>query len=264
MATNQRLFDALRVHDGAALSALYAPDAFVTVGPGLADAHGATGAAGLAATLWAALPDAKVQWGTLLQSDTIMVVEFAWTGTHMGALGSAPPTKRAVGGWAVAVLEFTSDGLIKAERVYLDGVAADLTARPAKPHSFSGLPTRQTTVRLSDARSPANDRVMEGLVGGAADDFHAALALADASTTVSDRATGRTSTGKGALASWPTRPAHSFGNVTAREVGDWVVIERRGSADVTTEDPWSGRVDLIRFDDGHIADVRSYRNLRRQ
>ncbi len=123
LTAHDALFAALRARDARALAAQFANQTLVDVGPGVAQARTPAAAAALAETLWLAFPDAKLQWGTLLQSGDALAVEVGWTGTQTGRLGDVAATNRVVGAHALLVERFDAAGLIVSLRVY---VAADL------------------------------------------------------------------------------------------------------------------------------------------
>jgi ketosteroid isomerase-like protein/predicted ester cyclase len=277
LATHRALFDALRAHDEGALARLYAPDATVRAGSGLASAHGPAEAAALAKALFTAFPDMKVQWERALQAGDALAVEFAWTGSQAGPLGDRAPSKKRTSACVLLVERFAADGLIRSQRLYFDaeGVRADLDAHSPKPRPFAGLPTSQTVVADHSAAGPGDDAAVRALLQalrrGA---YEEARPLADAASTWTDRTRGHATTGKGAVAAWLTFLTRSFpaGRSPLREgwtAGDFVVAEwGAGAGDADADDgagdAASARVaDVIELEAGHLKEVRTYRSTTR-
>jgi hypothetical protein len=97
-----------------------------------------------------------------------------------------------------------------------------------------------------------------GFARGQVDD---ALPLVGAGTVWGDEMSGRSSSGKGALRPWTSelgRALAAKGQPAAQvwTAGDWMVAE------------WAGegmrRVDFVRLESGHIAEVRSWQEPRRK
>jgi hypothetical protein len=261
MATHRALFDALRAHDAAALSALYAADASVDLGPGLGAAHGPDEVAALARRLFAAFPDSKAQWGKALQSGDAIAVELGWTGTEQG-------TKKVVGTAALVVERFAPDGRIRSQHVCLaaDALAADIATRAGKPHPFAGLPTMQTSVpdgAVAGARDGSEASLM---LESFADGRHLALANdADASSAWVDLVSGRTRTGIEAVRAWLASVRVAFPGAGQQIAKGWVAgawaVEELAVMPAAAASPDALReIDLVRFEGGRIAEVRSCRS----
>lgn len=271
LATHRAFFDALRAHDVAALSALYSADATVDVGVGagaaLAGKPDAIGA--LASTLWLAFPDSRVQWGMLLQSGNALAVEVAWTGTHTGPLRELLASHKLVGAHGLLIERFDAAGLIASQRLYVDTVTvvADLAARTAKPHAFDGLPTRQTTVLDRTLPQAEDEEAMKALVASFRQgSFLSARPLGGDATSWTDVTKGHTVRGKGALQAWASFLEHAYGArgthdetrsplVDAWSSGAWQVLEWSAGRDGAA----AHAAELVRFERGHIAEVRTYR-----
>ncbi len=272
LATQRSFFDALRAHDPKALAALYAPDADVDLGVGVRQAHGPDAIAAVAESLFAAFPDAKVQWGTLLQSGDRTAVELAWTGTHTAALGGLAPTKKVVGAHGLLVERFAASGLLASQHLYFDAdtLAADLATRGGKPHPFDGLPTAQTTVADPTAASADDDAAIHRLAASFGQGAYAdARALADGTTTWTDATRGHGTTGKGAVLAWTSSLEHMWKRaerplLDAWSAGDWLVLEWGVRAGAAVSDAAVPHVaEVVRFDGGHLAEVRTYRSSAR-
>ncbi|MGO8999396.1 MAG: ester cyclase, partial [Polyangiaceae bacterium] len=271
LATHRAFFDALRAHDVAALSSLYSVDAVIDVGVGAARASKPDAIGALATALWIAFPDSRVQWGLLLQSGNALAVDLAWTGTHTGPLGGLNATKKLVGTHALLLERFDAAGHIASQHLYLDTVTVltDLAARGARPHAFDGLPTRQTTVL--DATSPPaeDDAAMKGLVTAFRQgSFLDVRPLGADTTTWTDATKGRTVRGKGALQAWASFLEHTYGTrgtrdeaatrlVDAWSSGAWQVLEWNRAAG--RDGVAAQAAELVRFEGGHVAEVRTYR-----
>jgi hypothetical protein len=260
LTTHRAVFDALRAHDPKALAALYAPDASVEVGVGLVDAKGPDAVVALVEALWAAFPDSKVQWGTLLQSGHEMAVELAWTGTNTGTLGEHAPTKKVLGTALLLLETFTPSGLIQSQRLYFDAetLATDLATRVGPPHAFVGLPTAQTTV-LDGAPTTAEDEpAMRTLAESLANGTPKSLAaLGSTLTTWFDETRRHTTEGKGAVAAWAFSVSHAFAADTrpvAWTAGDHVALEWSGA-----EPRGAHAAEVIAFQGGHITSIHTYR-----
>jgi steroid delta-isomerase-like uncharacterized protein len=77
---------------------------------------------------WAdAFPDGRIEIDKLISAGDTVVVEFTGRGTQTGALktpaGEIPATARSVTLHLCDVIEFTSDGKIKAQRSYFDSAS---------------------------------------------------------------------------------------------------------------------------------------------
>lgn len=270
MRTHEALFQALRQHDATLLPSLYAPDAVVAVGVGLVEARGPEAAAGLARSLVTAFPDARLQWGRVLQSGDALAVELSWTGTHTGALGDLAPTKKVVGTSALLLEHVAPDGRVRSQHLYFDAdaLATDLATRRGKPHPFAGLPTTQATVPEHTPAGAGSDSVMKSLVVGfQRGGFDDALPLADASSAWVDQTTGRSITGKGAVRAWVTFLERTFNGggrqlVESWSAGDWLVLEWSSAPDALSDATAAHAVDLVRFAGARLAEVRTYRSAR--
>jgi predicted ester cyclase/ketosteroid isomerase-like protein len=271
LATHRAFFDALRAHDDAALAKLYASDAAVYVGLGLAEARGPDAAATLAKTFFGALPDVRVQWSLLLQSGNAAAVELAWTGAHTGALLDMPPTKKVVSSHALLVERFAPGGLIQAQHLYFesDTLAADLGSRGGKPHAFEGLPTTQATVLDHAVAAAEDDAAMRGLAASLAHGtFTDALKLADAKSTWNDMAKGHASVGQWGVRAWVAFLEKTFKGggtklIDVWSTGEWLVVEWSASSGGEARSPSTSEphaAELIRFEHGRIAEVRTYRS----
>lgn len=270
LATQRAFFDALRSHDEAALAHLYAPDAAIYVGLGVAEAHGPDAAATLAKTFWEAFPDVKIQWSNLLQSGNAVAVELAWTGTQTSPLAGLVPARppRVVGSHALLLERFAPNGLLQAQHLYFDkdALESDLASRGAKPHAFDGLPTSQSTVLDHAVATAEDDAAMRGL---AASFMRGAFAdvrgLGLATSAWVDRTKGHTVSGKSAIPAWVSFLEHTFkgGGKQLMDVwstGEWVVLEWSSSSGSAPDAGGAHAAELVLFDGGHIAEVRSYRS----
>jgi predicted ester cyclase len=268
LATHRAFFDAWRAHDADALAKLYAPEAGVYIGLGVVEAHGPDAAATLAKTLFEAFPDARVQWGTLLQSGSEVAVELGFTGTHAGPLATMTATKKVVGTRALLLERFAPNGLIEAQRLYFDAdaLAADLGMRTGKAHAWDGLPTSQTTVLDHAVVSADDDAAMRGLLASLArGTFGDARALGQATSSWYDATKGRTTTGKGAVPAWVAFLERTFKGggkqlIDVWSTGEWVVLEWSGTLGVAPDTNGAHAAELVLFDGGHIAEVRTYRS----
>jgi predicted ester cyclase len=276
LATHRALFDALRAKDAHALAPLYAPDAAVSVGLGLALSHGADAAATLADTLFTAFPDSRLQWSKLYQAGDAIAVELAWMGTNRGPLRDAAATNRMVGTSAFLLTRFAPGGRIQTQHLYFDADALgrDLASRGMKLFgggAFVGLPTAQTMVLDHAVATADDDAAMRGLVASfMRGNFEDARPLAQATTTWTEVATGHTATGKAAVAAWVSFLQRSFSGsgkqlIDVWSTGECVLLEWSTSSGGGAEGPpdRAGSIhaaEVIRFDGGHLAEVRTYRS----
>jgi hypothetical protein len=267
LATHHTFLEAIRVHDDAGLSACYAPEAKLWLGPGLD--MGAADIDGLSKAAWAAFPDAKLQWSTFLQSGRSAALEIAWTGSQAGRLGDVPPSKRVIGSHALILERFAPSGLLVAQRAYFDAetIRTDLVTQGSTPHAFDGLPTTQTSA-VDQAVSAEDDPAIRGLAASFAHGaFDAARPLGNEASVWSDATKGRAISGKGAVGAWISFLEHSFKGGGAQLVdtwstGEWLVLEWNSSPNDGAAPNATRAAELVRFEGGHIREVRTYRSSR--
>jgi SnoaL-like domain len=259
LATLHALLAALAARDASALPPLYAEAPDVSLGPGNPTIRNGDDIAKLAAAAWAMFPDAKVQWGLLVQSGDTIVVELAWTGTRAGMRSPRLEPQPAVGQYALLMSRFAKGGKIASQSLYLDVDEASFVGTPR--HDFAGLPTSQSSLADGAPSSAEDVAPMQSFAAALGEGrIRDTFSLASKEVVWSDVSTGRTVSGAGAMAAWAAMLAKESRSAPLRarfiQSGDVLVCEW---AAVGQETGPARGVDVVRWAAGHIALVRSYR-----
>ncbi len=113
--------EATNAHDAKKLAGLYAEGAMVKIAGAPAEASGREAIAQSYGKLFEAFKDYTMAPSRELVKGDVVVVEWAFNGTHTGDLWGIKATEKKVGAQGVDVMWFTPEGQIKEHHVYYDG-----------------------------------------------------------------------------------------------------------------------------------------------
>lgn len=131
--------DAQNARDAKKLGVLYT-DSAVVKAAGAPDATGRDSIVAHYEKLFNAFGDYKAAANRVFVKDDVVVVDWAFTGTHTGDLWGIKGTEKKVGVQGVDVFWFTPEGLIKEQHIYYDGGAV-LSQIGLSKTKARGIPT---------------------------------------------------------------------------------------------------------------------------
>jgi len=112
--------EAMNAHDAKKLAALYTDSASVNVAGTPGEAKGKDAIAGQYQKLFDAFSNFKTAASRVFMKNDVVVVEWAWNGTHSGDLHGIKATEKPAGTMGVDVIWFSPEGLIKEQHTYYD------------------------------------------------------------------------------------------------------------------------------------------------
>jgi steroid delta-isomerase-like uncharacterized protein len=232
--TGRGVMEAMNAHDAKKAASFYAEGATVKVAGAPSDASGREAIAQSFQKLFDAFPDYKSSASRVWVKGDVVVVEWAFNGTHQGDLWGIKGTEKKVGSQGLDVFWFTPEGQIKEHHVYYDGgtilsqigvskqKARPIPALPASPQVFAskGSPDEAKNVELVKATNAAIENKKEA-------DFLAPMADA---VEYDDMAQPQTSKGKGEAKKFfkemtTAFPDTKFTITNSWGVGDYVISE---------------------------------------
>jgi steroid delta-isomerase-like uncharacterized protein len=272
------LGEALNAHDAKKVASFYTENAVLK----MAGAPDLTGREAIAAE-WQkrfdATPNGKSMASRVFVKGDVVIVEWAWTGTHSGEMMGVKATEKPVGAMGADVSWYSPDGLIKEQHTYMDvgTIMSQMGVSKAKARPVPTLPTGAPTVVASTNSADETKNVdaatkMFGAFEKKSDADFTAGATDD--MTWDDMTQPETSKGKAAAKKYFSAMTTAFPDVKATTqnawgVGDFVVAE--GTITGTHKAAFFGiqptkkqinlhGLDIIQFKDGKIVSGRSYGN----
>lgn len=270
--------DATNAHDSKKLAGFYSETAVVKIAGAPADATGRDAIAQSWQKLFDAFPDYKTSASRVWVKGEVVVVEWAFNGTHQGDLWGIKGTEKKVGSYGIDVLWFTPEGQVKEHHMYYDGgtilsqigvskqKSRPVPTIPASPQVFAskGEPDETKNIEAVKALNAAFDAKKES-------DW-----VANMSDTVEwdDMTQPQTSKGKGEAKKFIKEMNTAFPDAKATLTNTWAFGEF-----VITENSWTGTqkgaffgipaskktatlkaVDIYQFKDGKLVKGASYSN----
>lgn len=272
--------EALNARDAKKLSSFYTPNAVQKVAGAPSDMTGPEQIQGGYQKLFDAFKDFKTAPNRVFKKDDVVVVEWAFTGTHTGDLWGMKATEKPVGANGIDLFWFDKDsGLVKEHHVYYDGATVlsqigvskqkarpipTLSSAPSAPIESKGTPEEQKNVDTYKAMMGSFESKKEA-------DF-----LANISDTAEydDYTMPQTMKGKAEAKKFFKEMTTAFPDTKATLLntwafGDFVVAETQMTG--TNKGPFMGMpatkktvnmrgVDVQQFKDGKLVHGWSYSN----
>ncbi len=276
--TLKNVFEALNAHEAKKLAASYTENAVVNVMGTPSEAKGRDAIAATYQRLFDAFSSFKAAPSRMFVKGDVVVVEWAWTGTHSGDLFGVKATEKPVGTAALDVLWFTPDGAIKESHVYYDmgTVMSQIGKSPRKARPVPTLASSPQVIESKSGPEEAKNAELAAQMYGA----FAKKSEADFTGAIADDlewdelAMPETAKGKEAAKKWFamstsawTDPKRTTSNQWT--FGDWVVSEgvftgkhtgKLGDIAPTKKDVSLHTVDVLLVKDGKVQKGWSYGN----
>ncbi len=279
MMTGKSLGEAINAHDAKKLSAYFTENAVMRMAGAPADVTGREAIAANWQKLFDTFSGFKTMSTRTWSKGDVVVVEWAWTGTHTGDMMGVKATQKPVGTMGVDVMWFAPDGMIKEQHTYMDmgTLMSQIGVSKQKARSVPSIPSTPPVMVASTGSAEETKNVeatskMLGafekksetdFVGSTADDV-----------TWDDMTQAETMKGKAAGKKYFTEMTKAFPDaksttVNAWGVGDFVIAETTMSG--THKGAFFGiqptkktvnlhNVDIMQFKDGKVAKGWSYGN----
>jgi steroid delta-isomerase-like uncharacterized protein len=276
--TSEGIGQALNAHDAKKLAGFYSENAVIKMA-GMPDVTGRDAIALMWQKNFDAVSNAKSMASRVFVKGDVVIVEWAWAGTHSGDMMGVKATEKPVGAMGADVMWFSPDGLVKEQHTYLDfgTIMSQIGASKQKARPVPAMPSGAPAVVVSTNAADETKNVDAAtkmfaafekksdadFMGGAADDI-----------TWDDMTQPETMKGKAAGKKYFTAMTTAFPDVksttsNAWGVGDFVVAE--GTLSGTHKAAFFGipatkkqinlhGLDIIQFKDGKIISGRSYGN----
>lgn len=277
--TLKSMFEALNQHEAKKLASSFTETAVVNVMGTPAEVKGREAIAATYQRLFDAFSSFKAAPARLFAKGDVVVVEWAWTGTHSGDLFGAKATEKPVGTMAVDVLWFTPEGAVKESHVTYDmgTVLSQIGKSPRKGRSIPTLPSSWPAVATSKG-GPEEAKSAE--VVGQMYAAYGKKSEADFLGTIADdlewdeMAMPDTSKGKEAAKKWFTMSTAAWGEPKRTTPNQWTVgdvvisegvftgkhVGKLGDLAPTKKDVTLHTVDIVQVKDGKVARGWSYGN----
>jgi len=276
--TGKGMMDAMNSHDAKKLASFYSESAVVKIAGAPADATGRDAIAQSYEKLFQAFPDYKTGASRVFAKGEVLIVEWAFNGTHKGDLWGMKATEKPAGAMGVDILWFTPEGQIKEHHMYYDGgtilsqvgivkmKARSIPTVPSSPQAFmsNGSPDEQKNVDVAKTMNTSIEAKKEA-------DF---LGIMDDKIEWDDMSAPTTSKGKGEAKKFMKEITTGFPDYKASTTNTWTFGDY-----VITEGSWTGthkgtffgmqptkktvtvkNVDILQFKDGKLVHGWGYSN----
>lgn len=277
--TLKAVFEALNAHEAKKLAALYTEGAVVNVMGTPAEAKGRDAIAQTYQRLFDAFSSFKAAPSRFFVKGDVVVVEWAWTGTHSGDLFGVKPTEKPVGTAALDVFWFTPDGAIKEQHVTYD-MATVMSQIGKSKQKARSVPTLSTgapvVVESKGSPEEAKNAEVAAKMYGAFDKKSEADFLGSIADDLEwdEMAMAETSRGKDSAKKWFSMSMAAWSDpkrTTSNQwtFGDFVVTEgvfsakhtgKLGELAPTKKDVSLHGVDVVQVKDGKVVRGWSYGN----
>jgi steroid delta-isomerase-like uncharacterized protein len=277
-ATSTGIGMAMNAHDAKKMASFYTENAVLKM-PGMPDLTGRDAIAGMWQHNFDMSSNSKGAPMRVFVKGDVVVVEFAWAGTHTGDMGGMKATEKPIGATGVDIMWFSPDGLVKEQHTYMDQgtIMSQLGAIKQKGRPVPTVPTAMPTAVVATGSADEQKNVdaatkmfaafekksSDDFMGGASDDI-----------TWDDMTQPESMKGKAAGKKYFNAMTTAFPDVKATTqnawgVGDVVIAE--GTITGTQKGAFFGipatkkpvslhGVDIMQFKDGKIVSGRSYGN----
>jgi steroid delta-isomerase-like uncharacterized protein len=237
--TVKGLIEAINAHDAKKLSGFYAEGGVVKIAGAPADASGREAIAQSYTKLFEAFKDYTTAPSRVFMKGDIVVVEWAFNGTHTGDLWGIKASEKKVGAQGVDVLWFTPEGHVKEHHVYYDGgtILSQIGISKQKARSIPTLASSpQSVTSNGSADETKNVDAMKNMAT-AMDGKKEADWLGTMSDTVEwdDMTQPQTSKGKGEAKKFFKEMTTAFPDVKTTVTNSWGVGDF-----AITENSWTG------------------------
>lgn len=270
--------EAMNAHDSKKLAALYADSAVVNVAGTPAEVKGKDAIGAQYQKLFDAFSNFKTASSRVFTKGDVVVVEWAWTGTHTGEMGGIKATEKPVGSAGADVFWFTPEGLIKEQHTYYDmgTIMSQMGVSKQKGRPVPTLASSVQAVTSTGAPEEAKNAEAVNKMFGAFEKKSEADFLGNSVDDVAwdDMTQPEASKGKAAAKKFFGEMTKAFpdGKSTATNtwaIGDFVVME--GTFTGTHKGPLFGipatkksvnmhGLDVVQFKDGKVIKGTSYGN----
>ena len=276
--TSAGLAMAMSAHDAKKTASFYTENAVIKMA-GMPDVTGREAIAAMWQKNWDMASNAKAGANRVFVKGDVVVVEFAWAGTHSGDMGAIKATEKPIGVQGVDIMWFAVDGLIKEQHTYMDTgtIMSQIGASKQKGRPVPTVPTTMPTAAVATGSAEetknvdAATKMFAAFEKKSADDF---MGGASDDITWDDMTQPETMKGKAAGKKYFAAMTTAFPDVkstttNAWGVGDVVIAE--GTLSGTQKGAFFGipatkkpislhAVDIMQFKDGKIVAGRSYGN----
>jgi steroid delta-isomerase-like uncharacterized protein len=117
--TSEGIAAAINAHDAKKVAGFYTEGAVIKT-PGVPDTTGREAIASDWQKRFDTIPNAKSMASRVFVKGDVVVVEWAWTGTHTTDLMGVKATEKPIGASGADVMWFAPDGLVKEQHTYVD------------------------------------------------------------------------------------------------------------------------------------------------
>jgi steroid delta-isomerase-like uncharacterized protein len=277
--TGMGIGQAINAHDAKKVASFYTENAVIKMAGAPADITGREAIAAMWQKNFDAVSNAKSMASKIYAKGDVVVVEFAWAGTHSGDMMGVKATEKPVGVQGVDVMWFSPDGLVKEQHTYLDmgTIMSQIGVSKQKARAVPTIPTTPPAVVVSTNSADEQKNVdaatkmfaafekknADDFMGGASDDI-----------TWDDLTQPEAMKGKAAGKKYFAAMTTAFPDVkstttNAWGIGDVVIAE--GTLSGTQKGAFFGipatkkainlhGLDIMTFKDGKIVSGRSYGN----
>jgi steroid delta-isomerase-like uncharacterized protein len=276
--THAGLAMAMNAHDAKKTASFYTENAVIKMA-GMPDVTGRDAIAAMWQMNWDMASNAKAGANRIFVKGDVVVVEFAWAGTHSGNMGPIKATEKPIGAQGVDIMWFAVDGLIKEQHTYMDmgTIMSQIGASKQKGRAVPTVPSAMPAVAVATGSAEetknvdAATKMFAAFEKKSADDF---MGGASDDITWDDMTQPETMKGKAAGKKYFAAMTTAFPDVkstttNAWGVGDVVIAE--GTLSGTQKGAFFGipatkkpinlhGVDIMQFKDGKIVAGRSYGN----
>jgi steroid delta-isomerase-like uncharacterized protein len=141
---------AMNAHDAKKLASFYTENAVLKMA-GMPDLNGREAIAAMWQKNFDMSKDSKGGANRVFVKGDVVIVEFAWAGTHSGDMGGMKATEKQIGAAGVDVMWFSPEGLVKEQHTYMDmgTIMSQMGASKQKARPVPTLPTGAPAVVVS-------------------------------------------------------------------------------------------------------------------
>jgi len=245
--TRQGMIEAMNARDAKKLAGFYAESGVLKVAGAPADATGREAIAQSWQKVFDAFPDLKVGASRVWVKDDVVVVEWAFNGTHQGDLWGIKGTEKKVGAQALDIMWFTPEGQIKEHHVYYDGgtVLSQIGTSNRKVRPIPNVPASPEVFTSNGAAEETKNAEVAKAMATAFENKKQADWLAQMADDVEwdDMTQPETAKGKNDAKKFFEAMTTAFPDVKSSTLGTWTVGDF-----VITEAEWSGTQKAAFFD----------------
>ncbi|MBX3206705.1 MAG: ester cyclase [Labilithrix sp.] len=276
--TIKGMIAAINAHDAKKLAGFYAEGGVVKIAGAPADASGREAIAQSYTKLFEAFKDYTTAPNRLFVKGDVVVVEWAFNGTHTGDLWGIKASEKKVGAQGVDVLWFTPEGQVKEHHVYYDGgtILSQIGLSKQKARAIPAFGSNPEVVTASGSEAETKNVEALTAMGAAMEAKKEADWLGAMTDTVEwdDMTQPQTSKGKAEAKKFFKAMTTGFPDakttvVNAWGIGDFVIHETSWTGThkgaffgipATKKSVTVKSIDIIQYKDGKLAKGASYSN----